>query len=150
MSVGGLSESHSVLMAKGLTQECLLGADFLSKHGCVVDLKEQVLLAGGRSVSLCSQTCDGQTASVTFLETTVVPAYCQMQLPASASKEGSVPGDIILEPEVAFVEWHGLVVAHSLTRNVEEKTVVQLLNPSPVPVTEYQGWSTATSYRGLC
>ena len=138
VSVGGLSESHSVLVAKGLTQECLLGADFLSKHGCVVDLKEQVLLAGGRSVSLCSQTCDGRTASVchvTFLETTVVPAYCQMQLPASASKEGSVTGDVILEPEVAFVEQHGLVVAHSLARNVEGKTVVQLLNPSPAPVT---------------
>lgn len=40
VSVGGLSGRHSVLAARGLTQECLLGADFLSKHGCVV---EQVL-----------------------------------------------------------------------------------------------------------
>lgn len=96
VSIGGLSGKHSVLVAS-LTQECLLGADFLSKHGCVVDLREQVLLAGGRSVSLCSQTCDEQTASVchiTFLGTTVVPAYCQMQLPASTSKEGRVHGDL--------------------------------------------------------
>lgn len=40
-----------------------------------------------------------------------------------------------MEPEGAFVEQHGLVVAHSLARSDEGKTVVQLLNPSPVPVT---------------
>ena len=107
----------------------MLAGCFLSKHGCVVDLRKQVLLAGGRSVSLCSQTCDEQTASlchVTFPETTVVPAYCQMQLPASASTKGWVHGDVILEPEGAFVEQHGMVVAHSLARSVEAKTVVQL------------------------
>lgn len=94
---------------------------------------------------MCSQTCDEQTASVchvTFPETTVVPAYCQMQLSTSASKEGRVHGDVILEPEGAFVEQHGLVVAHSLARSVEGKTVVQLLNPSPE---EYQSWGTAAT-----
>ena len=138
VSVGGLSESHSILIAKGLTQECLLGADFLLKHGCVVDLKKQVLLAGGKSVGMCSQACGEQTASachVTFRETIVVPAYCQMQLSATTPKGESAPGDVVLEPEIAFVEQYGLVVAHSLARNVEGKTLVQLLNPSPLPVT---------------
>ena len=64
VSVGGLSESHSVLVARRLTQECLLGADFLSKHGCIDDLRKQVLVAGGRSVSMCSQAVVEQSASV--------------------------------------------------------------------------------------
>ena len=33
------------------------------------------------------------------------------------------------------MEQHGLVVAHSIARDVPGKTLVQLLNPSPVPVT---------------
>ena len=53
----------------------------------------------------------------------------------SLNFERRVHGDVILEPERAFVEQHGLVVAHSLARSVEGKTVAQLLNPSPVPVT---------------
>ena len=72
---------------------------------------------------------------MSVLETTVVPSFCEMQLPASTSKEESAPGDVILEPEVAFMEQHGLVVAHSIARDVRGKTLIQLLNPSPVPVT---------------
>ena len=33
-----LAKKHTVLIARGLVQECLLGADFLQKHRCVVDL----------------------------------------------------------------------------------------------------------------
>ena len=32
--VGGLSAVHMVLIATSLTQECLVGADFLSQQGC--------------------------------------------------------------------------------------------------------------------
>lgn len=89
----------------------------------MVDLKEQVLLAGGRSVKLCLQTCDKQThfvCHVTFLEASCPSlCNCQMNLPASTSK---LPGDVILEPEVAFVQQHSLVVAHSLARDAEGKT----------------------------
>ena len=51
LHVGGLQVFYNVLVAKGLTQECLLGADFLSQHGCIVDLRRQVLRAGEQSVS---------------------------------------------------------------------------------------------------
>ena len=43
LQVGGLRVSHTVLVARRVTQECLLGADFLSRHGCVVDLRDNVL-----------------------------------------------------------------------------------------------------------
>lgn len=70
----------------------------------MVDLKEQVLLAGGRSVKLCLQTCDKQTyfvCHVTFLEASCPSlCNCQMNLPVSTSK---LPGDVILEPEVALI-----------------------------------------------
>ena len=36
--VESLAKKHTVLIAKGLVQECLLGADFLQKDRCVVDL----------------------------------------------------------------------------------------------------------------
>ena len=58
-----------------------------------------------------------------------------MQLSATVST-GMEPGrDAILEPEQEFIERHGLVVAHSLARNVDGRILVQLLNPSPAPVT---------------
>lgn len=35
--VGGLAKRHTVIVARGLTQECLLGADYLQKHQCVIE-----------------------------------------------------------------------------------------------------------------
>jgi hypothetical protein len=140
--VGGLAKKHTVLIAKGLVQECLLGADFLQKHRCVVDLDKRVLSAGGSAVSFNSPTDKGTNAAVchvTLACTTVVPAYSQMQLFASVSRaETNELGDALLEPEMSFVERHGLVVAHSLSRSVNSKIVVQVMNHSPAPVTVYK------------
>ena len=36
---------------------------------------------------------------------------------------------------MSFIERHGLVVSHSLSRSIDNKTLVQVLNPSPAPVT---------------
>ena len=56
LEVGGLRAEFPVLIAKNLTQECILGADFLCHHKCVVDLQRQVLLAGEEPVQLDSPT----------------------------------------------------------------------------------------------
>eukprot|EP00731_Ephydatia_muelleri_P003311 Em0001g3311a len=37
VEIGGLVGLHPILVAKSLTQECILGADFLVAHGCVLD-----------------------------------------------------------------------------------------------------------------
>ena len=51
----GLAEKHLILVANGLTQECLLGADFLMQHSCVVNLQKMSLCAGGETVGFISQ-----------------------------------------------------------------------------------------------
>ena len=122
VQVGGLSNDHPVLIVKssGLTQECLLGADYLTEYGCVIDLKHQILLAGGTPVHFIhSLGLNGEDsvkhAAVKLSESVTLPPYCQMQLPviiASLSLLGSTTA--LLEPDQAFMEAHGVVVAHSL------------------------------------
>ena len=55
IKVGGLSVVHMVFIATSLTQECLLGADFLSQYGCVLDMQQKVLYAGGQQVHMCTR-----------------------------------------------------------------------------------------------
>ena len=45
-----------------------------------------------------------------------------------------------MPPEMLFVERYGLVVAHSLSRSIDSKTIVQVMNlPNPpAPVTVYK------------
>ena len=48
VQVGGVCTQQNVLVVQELTQECLLGADFLKHHGCVINLQRHHLLAGGK------------------------------------------------------------------------------------------------------
>ena len=45
-----------VLVAQQLTKECLLGTDFLSQYGCVVDLQGHVIIAGGKDVPMVNRS----------------------------------------------------------------------------------------------
>ena len=115
VQVGGLSHDHPFLIVKssGLTQECLLGADYLTEYGCVIDLKHQILLAGGTPVHFIhSLGLNGEDSvmhtAVKLSESVTLPSYCQMQLPviiASHSLLGSTTA--LLEPDQAFMEAHG-------------------------------------------
>jgi predicted aspartyl protease len=64
IQVGGVSAQQIVLVVQKLTQECLLGADFLERHGCVIDLQRHHLLAGGEAVPLQSLSQRPETLSV--------------------------------------------------------------------------------------
>ena len=48
-----------ILVANGLTQECVLGDDFLMQYSCVVNLQKMSLHAGGETVGFPSQ-CDNK------------------------------------------------------------------------------------------
>ena len=44
----------------------------------------------------------------------------------------------VLEPSPKFVEQHGVLIAHLLSYTGTERTLVQILNPSPAPVQVHQ------------
>ena len=146
IKVGALSQQHLVLVARNLNQECLLGADFLIKRGCIVDLQQHVLLtqegpvqfvSGPERSTQCSPVC-----FVTSSETLNVPPYCQMCLPAKVSQNAgrctSNSSALLVEPVWRFMDQHGLMVAHSIIDAAATHTMVQVLNPGFAPVTVYK------------
>ncbi len=52
LTIGGFHTPYPVLIARGIMQECLLGADFLASQGHIVNLQQKALEAGGQSVPL--------------------------------------------------------------------------------------------------
>ena len=150
LQVGTIVANHPVLVARNLTQSCLLGADFLKKYGCIIDLHEGTFTAGNLSVRFEGEPLEPiQNSSitnvchVTCMETTVIPGYSQMQLPLIVSEPqqgepGGSANGALLEPHAEFMERHGLLVAHCLVTTKGSQVPVRILNPSPAPVTVYQ------------
>ena len=53
--LAGIEFAHNVLITGDVSQDCLLGADFLTSHGFVIDLQSQVLRQGQLSTPLLLQ-----------------------------------------------------------------------------------------------
>eukprot|EP00731_Ephydatia_muelleri_P033154 Em0025g110a len=140
LKVGEHVGVHSVLVVKEMTQECLLGTDFLERHNCVIDLGQRTLTIAGHvtPVPLFSGDC-ACTCHVLVKETVVIPAYHQVQLPVDLASDEDFPGHVgLFEPKTDFAEDHGgVMVAHSVSPTYGGKTTIQLINPTPVPVTRY-------------
>ena len=148
LRVGGIVSAYSVLVARNITQECLLGADFLQKHGCIINLQSFSLSAGGKDIPLVQNGC--AICHVSCLSTTVIPGRFHQLLPVQldlpreqSSSTSSCKG--LLEPRTQFLERHdGILVAHSLSSVTDGQTVVDVLNLSPIPVTIHRNEKVAS------
>ena len=121
-------------------QECLLGADFLMRHGCVLDLQQNIMFTKEGPVHFVSSISSAHSTPVCFVtlsETVTVPLNCQMCLPVKKTRHKSAPpADVlVVEPCEEFVHMYGLLVAHSITDAVAEQTMVQVMNPCFAPIT---------------
>ena len=141
LQVGGVRADFTCLVVRELTQECIIGAHFLEKHKCIIDLHQQLLRAGGQSIPFCNHDTESQESNtichVFFPETTVIPGQTEVELPLSLSTSTN-QGTALLQPARAFVDKYSVLIAHSLTHTSTEKTMVRMLNPSFAPVTIYQ------------
>ena len=50
LTLGDVVTRYPVLIAKDLTQECIIGADFLECFKCIVDISTETLTVSGRKV----------------------------------------------------------------------------------------------------
>ena len=148
LRVGGIQANYSVLVARNITQECLLGSDFLQKFGCIIDLQSHSLSAGGKEIPLLlNGSPQAISCHVSCLATTVVPGGHRLLLPVQLPRShdpGPAYSTGLLEPRLEFMERHGVLVAHSLSRVENGQAVADILNLSPAPVTIHQHERVAT------
>jgi hypothetical protein len=141
--VGDVHACYPVLVARDITQECLLGADFLEDFGCIIDLRGRTLWVGETSVPLQFRKSQfASTCHVSCAETTVVPGRHQLELPVQLRRSKDEAGEFagILEPEMLFMERRGVLIArsvHSVSAE-KERSLVRILNPTQAPVTVHQ------------
>ena len=137
LQVGDLQVQFPVFIARELTQECLLGADFLKQHDCVINVRKRTLVAGGKQV-VCQPNQFPELMSVchvSFSADAVIPGHCQMHVPVSHSQQERGSG--VLEPAVSFMEQQGLIIARSVCSIEKGSSIIRVLNPSPAPVAVY-------------
>ena len=80
--LGGMSVVHPVLVAADVTQDCLLGIDFLGRRNCTIDLKGKSIKIAKEVVSLKGKNKSSKVFRMSLTETVVVPGGHEMILRA--------------------------------------------------------------------
>ena len=151
LGLAGIKELHPVLVADDLTQECLIGVDFLARHRFQIDFAAGVLCANGRSVDLhCGGGGEGISVDVcgrvSVAETVTIPGYHEMVFPAKFEGNGlcSGSGTSIVEPSPNFADRHSLLMARVVAQPRGNVVPVRLINPYTDPVILYKDATLGT------
>eukprot|EP00731_Ephydatia_muelleri_P019115 Em0011g1155a len=142
--VGSYSGVHKVLVVRDMTQQCLLGTDFLEQCHCVINMGTRTLTMAGvkQQVPLLGGV-RGIACHVAVQETTVIPPFHQVRLPVRLETDSDVfkDGRGLFEPKPVFSDDHsGLLVAHSVSYvSSQGDTVIQLMNVTSTPISVYAG-----------
>ena len=145
ISLGGVTVSHPVLVAADVTQDCLLGIDFLGKHNCTIDFNAKTIKIGKEVLSLKGKSELFKVFRISLAETVVVPGCHEMILPAKLKGADCSDGVLgVVESSPGFAERHDLLLARVIAQPKENMVPVRVVNPSPTPVTLYQNTSVGT------
>nr|CAD7570824.1 unnamed protein product [Timema californicum] len=136
--IGSYFVTQEMIVAKGLTQMCLIGTDFLRRNKCDVLLSKGIMRVGEGEVPLNKTQGETQpgVCRVTLKETLVIPSGHEVVLQAAVSAD---MGMGVLETNSHLSEKHGIFAARVVVSSKDKAIPVRLLNPHPHPVTLYSG-----------
>ena len=143
--VDGVNIVHSVLVAADVTQDCLLGIDFLGKHGCKIDFEAKSLSIGSKIIKPQAKSGSSKVFRISLAETVVVPGRHEIVLHAKVKGAGCGDGLLgLVEPSPSFAKQHDLLLARVVAHPKNNTVPIRLVNPSPMPVTLYKNTSVGT------
>ena len=151
---------HEFTVVHSLTTDCLLGADFLQRHGAILDCCNNTLSLGQALKTIIPINLAKQPSSPPNSHgpvTSSICVACDIEIPGRTVQliSGQVDntcGDIsvvLVEPLLNLPDQ--LYVGRSLSSVCNNQVPIQVMNISPSPVTLYKGMrlGTATSEQNI-
>ena len=110
LNFGGHNFVTSVIVVKGLTEEAILGLEFLQQHQCIIDCGQHMLQLSGRNLAIplgfAMQTITISTPATAVLkETTIVPAHLELETLAVVPDFVNHAGTWLIEISCLVRKW---------------------------------------------
>ena len=126
---------HPVLVAGDITQDCLVGIDFLSKYKCEISFMKDTPKVSGKVTTLSKVNVEGVVCGrLSLAETVTVPGCHEMVMSARVDGLGGSGVAGVVEPSPGFTERHNLMLARVVAEPKGDLVPVRVINPSPHPV----------------
>ena len=147
IQVAGEEYTHDVLVADDVSQDCLLGADFLASHEFVIDLGSHMLHKGNSSMPLLQPHNPTSEVCRVFIGEPVVQAGEERLFFAMVDRLfHDFPTAGVLELEVGFEERHQLLLARVVAIPNKGLIPLRAANLSSEAVTLHRDTTVAKFY----
>ena len=120
------------LLVAETSEPLVLGYDFFQKHQCVIDLVNNTIDIGGKTVPCCLESKLASLFRIRVDENITIPANSEMIIPAYVqhSDDEVLPSEMMLEGCPKAIEKKGVFIARSLVSLGSHRIPVRVLNPS--------------------
>ena len=150
MRIGGTRFEVNVIIVKDLSQECLLGSDFLKTNRATIDYQTMSLRFGRVSISMHEK--HGQSVCrVSVKESITVPARHEMIINGklkSANRGFQMDhGQGMFEPAPKFVNKGEILVARVLARPEKKEVPIRIINLAMEDIVIYKNTNLGSFYR---
>ena len=135
VGLGSFQAEQKFVVARCLSVDCLLGADFLTKHCAMIDFKCNALKLDGQGGAEIPLSADiGRPCHVVTNKSVEVPARTVTLLEATLSESQGNYAEGLLEPlEGKEGIPKGLLVARALVTAVNNRVIMQVMNTGTAP-----------------
>ena len=146
-SVGYIPFPISVVVVNDLTEDAILGLDFLQLYNCVIDIQSQKLLFPNQNISIPllsnNEIRDSKELNAVMIQTTTIPPNSEMEILTVVTGLHSQLNEIFLLEEMLPNKFTTKIAVARAIVIPSPNTVVRFINPSNDPVTIYKGTKVA-------
>ncbi len=128
-AIGGKAITHPMIVGD-ITNDALLGADFLEEYKCVVDHGMGSIHLQNVEIPLNDNQENPSSCRVIVRNCVTVPPFTEIIVTATLSNVKNNKGFGIVEPTDLFVQKRGLLLAPVVVFNNKMSVPLRLLNPS--------------------
>ncbi len=148
LRIGPVAIVMAVVVAE-ITNDALLGMDFMHMTACIIDICKEQLIFGDQVVqcNVAKSRARSFCAKVTLRRTMTIPPGHEMIIPGSIKKTPEIDGLGIMEPGASKIQGAGAVVARvvvDLDKTKPDCIPVRVFNPTLLNVTVKKNTSVGT------
>ena len=128
VTVGNKTVQHSVLVAD-ITNEGLIGLDFLTTHKLVLDFSTNKIFCNGEELVACCRVGTDRACRVSLVEPTIIPAGTRT-IVQGKTNQPLIPGSWMIEPLKQPTRERTVLTAKALVTGTGSRIPVEILNPT--------------------
>ena len=143
IQIGKTIVEHEIIGA-GISDQGILGFDFLNQHKCVVSASEKEMYINNVTIP-CRSIKNLSIRRIQLKESCVIPASSEALVEVAVTGSNLENNDtcVLMEPLQKFESKYKLKVAPNLCDLTKEQLIVRILNPNTEDVQLYGGTSVA-------